>query len=199
MSRPLGERLEAQAFYLDTRGGAVLCWWHAPQQQAVSHPVLMCPTWGDEEIGAYGGWRALAQSLAGQGVPVLRLDLPGEGDSLDRAANQACWSAWLDALEDVAAAVCQVTASRHLHLLGLRLGALLAAQLADRLRRRSGSVGVASLLLLAPVASGRAFLTEIAAGASATQGDTAGGGGSFRRASAGFRAPSGAIPALAAL
>ncbi|WP_310737832.1 alpha/beta fold hydrolase [Ideonella paludis] len=153
-----GLGLAAQPFYLDTRGGTVLCWWHAPAQPAVAHPVLMCPTWGDEEIGAYAGWRALANSLALQGVPVLRLDLPGEGDSLPRAAGASAWSSWLDALDDAALALLQVSGSPKVHLLGLRLGALLAAQLADRLRQRADQV--ASLLLLAPVASGRAFLRE---------------------------------------
>lgn len=153
-----GLGLAAQPFYLDTRGGTVLCWWHAPAGSAVAHPVLMCPTWGDEEIGAYGGWQALALSLAQQGVPVLRLDLPGEGDSLARAPGACAWSAWLAALEDAALALCQVAAAPKVHLLGLRLGALMAAEVADRLRQRAD--GVASLLLLAPVASGRAFLRE---------------------------------------
>lgn len=153
-----GLGLAAQPFYLDTRGGSVLCWWHAPAQAAVAHPVLMCPTWGDEEIGAYAGWRALAQSLAQQGVPVLRLDLPGEGDSLARAPGASAWVSWLDALEDAALALRQVTGAPKVHLLGVRLGALLAAQVADRLRQRADQV--ASLLLLAPVASGRAFLRE---------------------------------------
>ncbi|WP_396269301.1 alpha/beta fold hydrolase [Ideonella sp.] len=153
-----GLGLAAQPFYLDTRGGSVLCWWHAPAQAAVAHPVLMCPTWGDEEIGAYAGWRALALSLAQQGVPVLRLDLPGEGDSLARPSGASAWSSWVDALEDAASALRQVTGAPKVHLLGLRLGALMAAQVADRLRQRADLV--ASLLLVAPVASGRAFLRE---------------------------------------
>ncbi|MDZ7812995.1 MAG: hypothetical protein U5L74_07710 [Ideonella sp.] len=153
-----GLGLAAQPFYLDTRGGTVLCWWHAPAQAALAHPVLMCPTWGDEEIGAYRGWQALARSLAQQGVPVLRLDLPGEGDSLERPQGISAWSAWLEALEDAARALATATSSPCIHLLGLRLGALLAAQVADRLRRAGGTV--ASLTLLAPVASGRSFLRE---------------------------------------
>ena len=164
-----GLGLAAQPFYLDTRGGSVLCWWHAPAVPAVAHPVLMCPTWGDEEIGAYGGWRALALSLAQQGVPVLRLDLPGEGDSLDRPQGLSAWAAWLDALEDAAQVLGAAHSSAPIHILGLRLGALLAAQLADRLRRSGNTV--ASLLLVAPVASGRSFLREARLLSSATATD----------------------------
>lgn len=164
--------LAAQPFYLDTRGGTVLCWWHAPVSVAQTAPVLMCPTWGDEEIGAYGGWRALANDLAQRGVPVLRLDLPGEGDSLELPAGGSCWAAWLDALEDAALALQHITASPRVHLLGLRLGALLAAQVADRLRQQADTV--ASLLLLAPVASGRAYLREARLLNSASRDETLG-------------------------
>jgi hypothetical protein len=122
--------------------------------------VLLCPTWGDEELGAYRPLRELAQDLARCGVPVLRLDLPGEGDAfelLDPEADRL--EAWQAMLQTGLTRLRAWSAAPRIVLLGLRLGSLLAAQLAEREHDagRDDVVGVAALL---PPASGRAWLRE---------------------------------------
>lgn len=156
----------AQPGYLTGTTAPVMAWWHPAQRAGGLPPVVMCPALGDEAIGAYRGWRDLAQSLAEAGVPVLRLDLPGEGDSFDPSGAGDRWPQWCEAVHLAIDALKAREGVAAVHLIGLRLGALLATDVAAR---RGDVAGVA---LLAPPGDGRAFLKEsrLLAGAEAQQG-----------------------------
>lgn len=136
-----------------------LAWWHGTGRPA-ELAVLLCPTWGDEELGAYRPLRDLAQDLARAGVPVLRLDLPGEGDAFElpdpHSDRLAAWMASLQAA--LASLRAWSGAPRHV-LLGLRLGALLAARLAEE-EQAAGRDDVVGVMALLPPVSGRAWLRE---------------------------------------
>jgi hypothetical protein len=45
--------------------------------------VVLCNAWGQEALCAHRSWRLLAMDLAAAGLPTLRFDYPGTGDSLD--------------------------------------------------------------------------------------------------------------------
>lgn len=119
--------------------------------------VLICPPWGFEALCAHRGLEILADALAARGLPCLRLDYPGTGESLDLEAGADWLEASLDAIAAAARALAQLTGARELAMLGTRLGALLAAEAAHRL------ASVASLALLAPPTSGRAHVRELEA------------------------------------
>lgn len=126
--------------------------------------VVLCGPWGFEALCAHRPLRELAEQLAHRGMPCLRYDHPGAGDSLDPAAGDALVEAWIRA---VAAAVSQLRATsraQEVALVGLRLGALLAAEAATRLGR------IGRLALLAPPASGRACVRELRAWAQLASG-----------------------------
>lgn len=152
------QALDATPAYLEAGGVPVLSWWHLPRQEPAGMPVLMCPAWGDEGIGAYRGWRDLAQALADGGHPVLRIEWPGDGDAFDAAPSAASGGLcgpWRQALAQAIDALKLRCGTQTVALLGLRLGGLLAAHEA------AGRSDVAALLLLAPPASGRTLLREL--------------------------------------
>ena len=95
----------AQPGYLAGATAPVMGWWHPARQPCGLPPVVMCPALGDEAIGAHRGWRDLAHLLSEAGVPVLRLDLPGEGDSFDPPEQGDRWTHWRAAVHSAIEAV----------------------------------------------------------------------------------------------
>ena len=119
--------------------------------------VVLCAAFAQEEICTHHGLMLLADRLAAAGMPTIRFDYRGTGDSADGETT-------LETLaEDVARAAdclrqqCTVGA---VALCGIRLGAAVAARAAATI---DGLVGVA---MLAPVIAGQAFLRETRAAAS---------------------------------
>jgi uncharacterized protein len=125
-----------------------------------AHPrrrgVAILNPFGDEYLRAHRPLRQLADRLAACGFDVLRFDYFGCGDSAgeDEQGRLARW------LQDAAAAVEELEAlsgSARVALVGVRLGASLAVQLAAR------RPGVEQLVLWDPVADGARYLAELEA------------------------------------
>lgn len=129
-------------------------WFHPAR---AGRAVLICPPWGFEALCARRGLKVLADALAARGLPCLRLDYPGTAESLDPEPGSDLLEAWLDAIGAGARALAGLTGASELALIGTRLGALLAAEAAHRLAH------LAALALLAPPASGRAYVRELEA------------------------------------
>jgi len=146
----------AQALMFDGPVGPVTGWWHAGATQA-QRALVLCSPWGDEDLGAYRGLHELAVSLASAGWPVLRFDWPGQGDAFDGelAGGIDALPVWLAALDRAIDLARQLAGVNEVVLVGLRLGGLLAAQVAAR-----RGLQVAGLGLILPPASGRAWLRE---------------------------------------
>lgn len=143
-------------------------WLHRPASAAPGGLALvLCNPFGFEEVCAHRALRDTAQSAAGAGIAALRFDYPGCGHSSDLDDGQADqWPLWVDAVRQAVQAVRAATGAQRVVLLGVRLGALLAAAAAQ------GRDDVHGLVLVAPVVRGRAYLRELALlGAPAT--DTA--------------------------
>jgi pimeloyl-ACP methyl ester carboxylesterase len=99
--------------------------------------------------------RTFAEAAAASGVPALRFDYLGTGDSEDIQPQADQVNAWS---MDVVAAVTELQGRTGVHricLMGIRLGALLAS-LASRKCN-----AVTSIILIAPVLSGRRYLREL--------------------------------------
>lgn len=114
--------------------------------------VVMCGTLGYEQISAYRGWRRLAADLAAAGHPTLRFDYPGEGDSADPAIAEI--DTLVAAIRRAVRFLREQAKAEEIVLIGLRLGATLATLAAEE-------GGIDRLVLLAPFASGRAYLREM--------------------------------------
>lgn len=126
--------------------------------------VILVPPWGFEALCVHRSLRRLADALAARGLPCLRLDPPGCGDSLDPPPGTPLVEAWIEAITGAAGWLHDHGRVGELALVGLRLGALLAAEAAARLG------GVERLALLAPPASGRACVRELRAWARLAEG-----------------------------
>src|ERR1700751_2339563 len=121
---------------------------HLPGAQAPRGvAVVLCPPVGRDARCAYRPLYLFAEALAAQGVPVLRYDHLGDGDSMPLDAEADCWPQWLARREQAAGFSRAHTGAQRLVLAGLRIGATLAACAAR-------SVKPDGLILLAPLATG---------------------------------------------
>ncbi len=125
---------------------------HLPACATVRGAVAICPPLGVEALSAHKGLRRLACRLAAGGIAALRFDYRGTGDSAGSAAGSGCVEAWT---ADICAALSLLRSLRaeRVGVVGLRMGALLAARAAAR-------AGVDAAALWDPCSSGRSFVRE---------------------------------------
>jgi len=114
--------------------------------------VLIIPPFAEEMNKSRRMLALQARALACAGLRVLMIDLYGTGDSEGDFAD-ARWEIWIDDLKRCASRLARADPTP-LSLLGVRIGALLAADLLAELE------GVERLALWQPVSSGAQFLTQ---------------------------------------
>ncbi|HEU5134569.1 MAG TPA: alpha/beta hydrolase [Steroidobacteraceae bacterium] len=137
---------------------------HAPQPAAPAHTAyVMSHPFGEEKLWSHRVFVVFARTLAARGIPVLRFDYSGAGDSGGDTA-----SASVDAyLDDLGAAVdalaARVPSATRVGLVGLRFGATLAAQFAERARltQKYPAVQVGPLALWDPILDGESYIQEL--------------------------------------
>ncbi len=113
--------------------------------------VVCCAPLGHEYLRAYRAFRQLAERLAADGYHVLRFDYSATGDSaLDSEAARL--SDWREDLRTSCQELRDLAGVDRLALVGLRFGALLAAEAAAADR------DVRTLVLWDPVVSGPAYM-----------------------------------------
>jgi pimeloyl-ACP methyl ester carboxylesterase len=161
-AEPRGEPSVGQAcrlgepFYFDSGDHTLFGWLHQPAAENVRNiGLLICSPFGYEAICSHNSLRAFAAASAEMGVPALRFDYLGTGDSgdIDPRANQLeVWSTdVLSAIEELK----RRTGVERVCLLGIRLGGLLATMAAEHCD------SVASLILISPIISGRRYVREL--------------------------------------
>jgi pimeloyl-ACP methyl ester carboxylesterase len=109
---------------------------------------------GDEYLRAHRPLRQLADRLASCGFDVLRFDYFGCGDSAGDD-EQGLLRRWLQDAEAAVEELEALSGSARVALIGVRLGASLAVELAAR------RPGVDQLVLWDPVADGSRYLAEL--------------------------------------
>ena len=115
--------------------------------------VVMCNPLGHEAMWLHQAMRRFADALAARGIPVLRFDYLGTGDSLDGPdlLHPARWvGETLQAIEYFR----NVTGVERVSLAGFRFGATIAALAATQ-------VDVDALALFAPVVQMRLYMREM--------------------------------------
>ncbi|MDR3664325.1 MAG: alpha/beta hydrolase [Mycobacterium sp.] len=104
-------------------------------------------------MDTYRGLKLLAQQLCERGFVVLRFDYRGTGDSAGELGSDSALSDYQDSIR-TAVEYLQASGVACVGLVGLRMGALLAAITADSI------AGVSALVLWDPVVGGRRYLRE---------------------------------------
>lgn len=141
------------AFMLQGSRGGLCALYYPPRAGVVPRgDMLVVPPFAEEMNRCRAMVSMQARALADQGVGTLVLDPHGTGDSAGDFVD-ATWAQWRD---DLGRGIGWLDAHGHgcRALLGLRLGAVMAAELAR------AHAGVRSLVLWQPVLSGKSFHTQ---------------------------------------
>jgi pimeloyl-ACP methyl ester carboxylesterase len=130
---------------------------HHPQQiRPRTTAVLLCNPFGEEASRAHRTFRVLATQLDRAGYATLRFDYSGTGDSLGESAD-ATIEAWIGDIGTAAERLRAASGAPRLAVIGLRLGATLAALAAAR-----GGIRPRHLVMWDPVVDGAAYLRDLA-------------------------------------
>lgn len=145
-----------EALYFASGDCKLFGWLHRPARDvAAKTGLVVCKPFGYEAVCSHRSVRAFARAVTKLGIPVLRFDYSGTGDSQDEETQSDQLAAWT---RDVIAAVGELRRRTNVDrvcLLGFRLGASLATLAARE------CPSVTSLILIAPILSGSAYLREL--------------------------------------
>jgi alpha-beta hydrolase superfamily lysophospholipase len=145
-----------KALYFRAADHGLFGWLHVPSSgQGSNIGLVLCKPFGYEALCAHRSVRMFAEMAAAAGIPALRFDYAGTGDSsdIDPADNQV--QAWTGDIIAAVAELRRLTGVEHVCVLGFRLGALLATLAAQR------SNTIDELILVAPVVAGRRYVSEL--------------------------------------
>ncbi len=145
-----------QPFYFGQPGEGLFGWLHRPTMDLTSGlGLVICNPFGFEEVCAHRSLRHVAQAAAAAGVPTLRFDYRGSGNSEGDEFQPDQLGHWVRSVHAAIDALKLASGVTQVCLLGVRLGAALAALAAvDR-------VDVAGLVAVAPIVRGRAYMREL--------------------------------------
>ncbi len=145
-----------EAFFFGPSATQLFGAYHAPQGTSRREGIVLCNPFGQEYMRAHRSFRRLAINLAAKGFSVLRFDYRGTGDSAGTLQGVTAKD-WMQDIEYAIQELMDIAAVQKISLLGLRLGALLATEVAAK------NKSVNKLVLWDPIVSGQAYIDEIAA------------------------------------
>jgi alpha-beta hydrolase superfamily lysophospholipase len=132
--------------------------YHPPESvRAPALGVVLCNPLGHEAMCVHRTYRHLAERLAARGLPALRFDYHGTGDSSGRPSDPGRVGAWIDSVRSAVSEIRALSGVRRVALLGVGFGATLAAIAA------SEDSGVDCWIGWAPAISGRIHVRELRA------------------------------------
>jgi len=157
---PLASRLSAverTPLYFGPASRPLFGWYHEPVGKVRSAlAAVICPPLGHEYINSHRSLRHLADRCAAAGVPALRFDYDGTGNSAGADEDPDRLAAWLSSIREAMAQVRRLSGCQEMGLAGLRIGATLAAL-------TSTDAEISFLALWAPCTRGRSYVRELKA------------------------------------
>ena len=145
--------MTATPMWFGTEERPLFGWFHGPADGRARSGVVICRPSGAKYIQAHYALRLLAEQLAAAGFAALRFDYDGMGDSAGAASDPDRVDVWSGSILR-AIAVMRDTGVPAVSLVGMRIGATLAAHVAAQV----GAID--QLALWDPCVSGRSFLNE---------------------------------------
>jgi pimeloyl-ACP methyl ester carboxylesterase len=143
-----------EALYIPSGDRQLFGWLSRPPGTAAARwGLVLCKPFGFEALCGHRSMRVFAGMAASLGIPVLRFDYLGTGNSeeIETSADQI--EIWTHDIVNAVAELRRRTGVARVCLLGFRLGALLSVLAARQCQ-------VDALALIAPVLSGRKYLRE---------------------------------------
>jgi len=119
--------------------------------------VVIVPPFGFEDVCTHRPLRHVAGMLAARGIPALRFDLPGTGDSSGGPLDSGLPHSWAASVSAAAAELRRLTGVPRVAAFGVHLGATLALMAA------AAGADIQDLVLWGASATGRAALRELRA------------------------------------
>lgn len=148
------------AFYLTSRNEPLSAWLHTARDRAsLDHGVVFCAPIGFEQLHANRSLRHLADTIAGQGVPTLRFDWHGTGDSAGSDADPSRRATWHANVRDAIAWMRTTLGCRRVSVVGLRMGAMLAIEALGASEGDHGEVD--NLVLWSPAICGKSYVRQM--------------------------------------
>jgi uncharacterized protein len=148
-------RYEIEPFFFgETSKELFGCYHRSTQVPARKHGILLCNPIGHEYIQSHRAFYQLATKLAKIGFHVLRFDYFGCGDSAGEF-DQGSIHQWVSDIQMATNALKERSNQGSISLLGLRLGATLAAMVTEQ------NDVFDTLVLWEPVLKGRKYVEEL--------------------------------------
>lgn len=150
----LDRRGEETAFFFRNGAHRLFGVLHAPKEASNGNGAVFCHPFGEEKLWAQRVFVHFARDLAARGWTVLRFDYFGNGDSDGEFAESSVETA----LSDIHCAIRTLrseTSVREISVLGLRLGATLAAVAVER------EPAITRLMLWEPIVDGASYMQEM--------------------------------------
>lgn len=145
----------AHPFYFGPTGRPIFGWYHTPERPR-GDGVVLCNPLGLDGTRAHWSYRHLAERLAGAGFAVLRFDWHGTGDSAGDDSQPDRVATWIGDLNLAVDELKRRSGVVRPALVGLRVGATLAAHVAAQ------RDDIGALVLWMPALTGAAWVTEMA-------------------------------------
>jgi alpha-beta hydrolase superfamily lysophospholipase len=149
--------IRREPMYFHDGADALFGWYHsAPAEPPQDCVAVICNPIGHEYTHSHRSMRHLADRLARQGIPALRFDYHGTGDSPGSDLDPDRWRCWQRNIHAAVRAARELSGRKRICLIGVRLGATLAALVA-------GEIEVDLLVLWNPCIRGPAYVRELQA------------------------------------
>jgi len=142
--------------YIGTGDSALFAWYHEVPALRTDCVAVICPPVGSEYTRSHRSLRHLADRLARAGIPALRFDYHGVGDSPGTDLDPRRVETWRADVRGAIARARALSGRPRLFLVGVRLGASLAAL-------ATGEAEVERLVLWNPCVKGSSYARELRA------------------------------------
>jgi exosortase A-associated hydrolase 2 len=128
---------------------------HEPEVPSKKEGFVFCAPFAEEKLWAHRVLLNFARDLADRGYPVLRFDYMGNGDSDGNFEESSLETMLSDTECAIRTLREKIGALESINLLGLRLGAAIAALVAEN------AADINRLILWEPVVNGSAYMREM--------------------------------------
>jgi alpha/beta superfamily hydrolase len=145
-----------EPFFFGPAGRELFGIYHPAEGMPKEEGAVICAPLFAEYLRCHSCLRRLAAALAARGVHVLRFDYYGTGDSYGEF-EQTTPAEWEIDIRTAAAELQELSGVRRVRLIGVRLGATLAARVAVKLP------SVQRVILWDPIVDGAAYLRQLEA------------------------------------